>query len=277
MSGRLQDKVALVTGIGTQGEGVGNGQAIGLVFAREGARIFGCDINASAAQVSAENIRAEGAEIAVSTTDVTNSQQVEALIAQCRETYGRIDILINNVGYSASGGPVEMPEGIWDEQLNVNLKSVFLTCKHVLPVMQKQGYGAIVNISSVAGLRHLGRDNVGYMTAKAALLKFSEFVAVKYAAENIRCNTVVPGLIETPLAARIARIYGYGEGDDGVKKFFAARRKTVPMKRMGDPWDVAHAALYFASDEAKYTTGAQLVVDGGLTLKSTDYPEESQP
>ena len=175
--------------------------------------------------------------------------------------FGRIDILINNVGRSEPGGPVEMSEETWDEQMEVNLKTAYLCCKAVLPVMERQGGGAVVNVSSVAGLRYIGKPQVAYAAGKAALMQFTKTTAVIYADRGIRLNSVVPGLMDTPLVRRLADKYAGGDFDG----FSAHRAKQVPMGRMGDGWDVAHAALFLASDEARYITAEQLVVDGGLT------------
>jgi NAD(P)-dependent dehydrogenase (short-subunit alcohol dehydrogenase family) len=167
-------------------------------------------------------------------------------------------------GGSAPGNPVTMDEEVWDAQIALNLTSVFLTCKHAIPVMQAQGGGAIVNVSSLAGVRYIGRDNIAYTAAKAGLHKFTEQIAVRYAPEKIRANTVIAGLMHTPLVeARLLKQYGDGDRE----KMIAERNAMVPMGRMGDAWDVAHAALFLASDEAKYVTGAQLLVDGGITAK----------
>ena len=187
------------------------------------------------------------------------------MVESCRERFGRIDILHNNVGGSSPGGPVEMPQDKWQAQLDFNLTSVFLTCKHVLPVMEQQNSGAIVNVSSIAGMRFIGNHHIGYAASKAGLIQFTKAIAVKYAAQGIRANTVVPGLMHTPLVK--ARLGGqYGGGD--VEALIEKRNAQVPMGHMGDAWDVAHSALFLASDEAKYVTGAELVVDGGFVAKS---------
>jgi NAD(P)-dependent dehydrogenase (short-subunit alcohol dehydrogenase family) len=257
----LQGKVALVTGSGSIGTGWGNGKAIAVLFARQGAKVMGADIDAQAAEETDSLIEREGnCSIAVS-CDVTDGTAVKGLIRYCVDRFGRIDILVNNVGRSEPGGPVEFDENTWDAQLAVNLKSVFLTCKEVLPVMERQGGGAIVNISSVAGLRYIGKPQVAYSASKAAMMQFTKTTAVIYAKRGIRLNCVVPGLMFTPLVWRLAEKYAGGEFD----QFVAHRNQQVPMGSMGDAWDVAHAALFLASDEAKYITGTELIVDGGLT------------
>jgi NAD(P)-dependent dehydrogenase (short-subunit alcohol dehydrogenase family) len=257
----LQGKVALVTGSGSIGTGWGNGKAIAVLFARQGAKVMGADIDAQAAEETGSHIEREGNCLIAVSCDVTDGTAVKGLIRYCVDRFGRIDILVNNVGRSEPGGPVEFDENTWDAQLAVNLKSVFLTCKEVLPVMERQGGGAIVNISSVAGLRYIGKPQVAYSASKAAMMQFTKTTAVIYAKRGIRLNCVVPGLMFTPLVWRLAEKYAGGEFD----QFVAHRNQQVPMGSMGDAWDVAHAALFLASDEAKYITGTELIVDGGLT------------
>ena len=258
---RLDGKVALVTGCGTVGEGWGNGKAIAVLLARQGASVFGCDLNLEAAQQTRELIQAEGGACEVWTCDVTNAAEVKALVDACMARFGRIDILINNVGRSEPGDPVAMEEAVWDEQMDVNVKSAFLTCKHVLPIMERQGGGAVVNISSIAGLRYVGKPQVAYAAGKAALMQMTRTTAVIYAPKGIRLNSVVPGLVFTPLVKRLADKYAKGD----FEGFVAQRHNAVPMGRMGDAWDVAHAVLFLASDESKYITAQQIVVDGGIT------------
>jgi NAD(P)-dependent dehydrogenase (short-subunit alcohol dehydrogenase family) len=258
---RLDGKVALVTGCGTIGEGWGNGKAISVVLARQGARVYGCDLNLDAAQATRELILEEGGEAEVQTCDVTDSAQVKAMVDACLAKYGRIDILVNNVGRSEPGDPVTMDEAVWDEQMDVNLKTAFLGCKHVLPVMERQGGGSVINISSIAGLRYVGKPQVAYAASKAALMQMTQTTAVIYAARQIRLNSVVPGLMFTPLVERLAVKYAKGD----YEGFVAYRHNQVPMGKMGDAWDVAHAVLFLAADESRYITGQQLVVDGGIT------------
>ena len=222
------------------------------------------DIDGAAAEVTRGLIVDEGGACRTIVCDVTKSDSVAAMVGAALESFGRLDVLHNNVGGSAPGDPVSMAEEVWDTQIDMNLKSVFLTCKHTLPVMLDQGNGAIVNVSSLAGVRYFGRDNIAYSAAKAGLHKFTEQIAVKYAPYNIRANTVITGLMHTPLVE--ARLAGqYADGD--LETLLAERNAMIPMGHMGDAWDVAHAALFLASDEARYVTGAQILVDGGITAK----------
>ena len=265
MNGRVAGKVALVTGAGSVGPGWGNGKAAAVLYAREGARLFAVDSDPDAVAETARLIAEAGGDCATHVADVTVAAEVEAMTAACVQAYGRIDILHNNVGGSAPGGPVEMSEADWDRQMDANLRSVFLTCKHVLPVMERQGHGVVVNISSIAGLRYLQRAMIAYAASKAGLIQFTRNLALQYADKGIRANCVVPGLMNTPLVGhRIADQYGDGD----VKDMIAARDAMCPMGHMGDAWDVAYAALFLASDEAKYVTGTEIIVDGGLTAKS---------
>ncbi|MGZ5780325.1 MAG: SDR family NAD(P)-dependent oxidoreductase [Burkholderiaceae bacterium] len=266
MSKRLEGKVALVTGCGSVGPGWGNGKAIAALFAREGARIYGCDIKMEAAQETQNIVREEGGEIEVMRCDVASNEQVAALATACIARFGRIDILVNNVGIVEVGGPVEYPLEKWQRALDVNVTSMFLTCKHVIPYMLQQGGGNIVNIGSVAGIRYSGIPYISYYTTKAATLGFSRGVALQYAKDNIRSNVIMPGLMNTPFVVEpLKNIYGGGN----VGAMMDKRDNQCPTGHMGDAWDVAHAALYLASDDAKYMTAVELVVDGGLSAKFT--------
>ena len=265
MAGRLQDKVALITGAGSVAEGWGNGKATAVLFAREGAKILATDINLEAAKETRRLVEDEGGTCIAHATDVTNAGAVTEMIDVCMSAYGRIDILHNNVGGSVPGGPVEMAEEDWDANIDLNLKSVFLTCKSALPIMEAQGKGAIVNVASIAGMTYYGSDLIAYRASKAGLVQFTRGVAMQYIQRGIRANTVIPGLMYTPLVAhRIAGQYHGGDLDKTVER----RNAMCPMGHMGDAWDVAYAALYLASDEAKYVTATEILVDGGFTARS---------
>jgi NAD(P)-dependent dehydrogenase (short-subunit alcohol dehydrogenase family) len=264
MGERLKGRVALVVGAGSVGPGWGNGKAAAVLFAREGARVFCVDINPAAAEETVGIIRGEGGEATAQRADVSKAEEVAAAVARCVELYGRIDVLDNNVGIVEVGGPVEASEASWDRVMDVNLKSMFLTCKHVLPVMEAQGKGAIVNIGSVAGIRWLGVPYISYHASKGAVVSFTRAVALEYAARGIRANAILPGLMNTPMIVEPLKD-AYAGGD--VEKMLELRAAQCPMGRMGDAWDVARAALFLASDEAGYITGTELVVDGGITAK----------
>ena len=261
MPGRLEGKVAIVAGAGSSGPGWGNGKATAVLFAREGAAVFAVDVDEAAAAETGAIIASEGGTCAVHAADVADAGAVAGLVDACLERFERIDVLHNNVGVTALGGVVEESEESWDRVLRVNLKSVFLTCKHVIPQLERAGGGAIVNVGSVGGMRYLGLDYASYAASKAALAQLTQSIALQYAPRGIRANTIVPGLLDTPMvAAQLAAAY-----PGTIEEALAARARQSPMGRLGDAWDVAHAALYLASDEAKYVTGAELVVDGGLS------------
>ncbi len=260
----LQGKVAFVTGAGSVGPGWGNGKATAVLLARQGAQVFGTDIDAQAAEQTRAVIAGEGGVCVTQVCDMTVSDSVKAAVNACMARFGHIDILINNVGGSAPGDPVSMSEEIWDRQIDHNLKSAFLGCKHVLPVMEKQGSGAIVNVSSVAGFSHQvdGRVHIAYSATKSGLLGFTRATAIAYVKKGIRCNMVVLGTMHTPLVEeRLMKQLG----PEAAKDLVAKRHAAVPIGRMGDAWDSAHAVLFLVSDEARYITATQLVVDGGLT------------
>jgi NAD(P)-dependent dehydrogenase (short-subunit alcohol dehydrogenase family) len=186
------------------------------------------------------------------------------MVEAAQKEFGRIDILVNNVGGSAKGGPVEMTEEVWDTQIDFNLKSVFLTCKHVLPVMERQGGGAIVNTASTSGIRWTGSAQVAYAASKAGIIQFSRVVAVEYASRNIRVNTVVPGQMHTPMVE--VRLAGQRAGGD-VQALLESRLKRIPLGFAGDGRDTAGAALFLASDEARFVTGTEIIVDGGMSAR----------
>lgn len=264
MTKRLQDKVAIVFGAGCVGPGWGNGRATCVRFAEEGARIFALDRDVDAMQETIERVTAAGGEIATAQCDVTDSAAVKSAVDACVEHYGRVDVLVNNVGGSAKGGPVELSEDDWDSQVDVNLKSVFLTCKHVLPIMEAQCSGSIVNLSSSSGLRWTGSAQVAYAATKAGVIQLSKVVAVQYASKGIRVNAVAPGQMHTPLVE--VRLAGQRTGGD-VDALLAQRQARIPMGWMGDGRDTANAVLFLASDEARFITGTVVVVDGGMTAR----------
>jgi len=260
----LTGKVAFVAGAGSVGEGWGNGKATAVLMARQGAKVYGTDLNPAAHAETQAIIQGEGGTCAMRTVNMTIAAEVAAAVEDCLARFGRIDILVNNVGGSAPGDPVSMTEEVWDGQMDHNLKTAFLGCKYVLPVMVRQGGGAVVNISSVAGLSHQvgGRTNVAYAASKAGIIAFSRSTAIAYVTQGIRVNTVVPGTMHTPLVEhRLAKQLGAND----AAALIAKRHASVPMGRMGDAWDIANAVVFLASDEARYITATSLIVDGGLT------------
>ena len=260
-AGRMQDKVVIVAGAGVCGPGWGNGNAAAVLYAREGAKVLAVDKDAGAARHTRELIQEEGGTCLDFHADVTDGNAVQRMAQACVAEFGRIDVLHNNVGIVETGGPVEMSEEAWQRVIANNQTSVFLTCKHVLPQMVRQRAGAIINIGSVASLRWIGFPYLAYSASKAALLAMTQNVALQYASQGIRANCVLPGLMNTPLIREPLKA-AYG-GD--IDSMIAQRDRKSPTGRMGDAWDTAYAALFLASDEARYVNGAQIVVDGGLT------------
>jgi NAD(P)-dependent dehydrogenase (short-subunit alcohol dehydrogenase family) len=266
MVGRLAGKTALVIGAGSSGPGWGNGKATAVRFAQEGARVVCADLNERAAEETAAIIRGEGGEARALKADASKSDDVARAVAACLDAYGRLDILDNNVGIVVVGGVVELSEEDWERAFAVNLRSCFLAMKHAIPVMERQGGGSIVNISSISSLRYLGVPYASYYATKAAMNHLTRTTAVQYAPKNSRVNAILPGLMKTPMVEKSAGLaQAYAGGD--IEAMWRARDAQVPMGHMGDAWDVANAALFLASDEARYVTGIELVVDGGITLK----------
>lgn len=261
---RFENKVAIVTGAGCVGHGWGNGRAMAVRLAEEGARVFAVDRDPARLEETLDLAGPAAAAIKTWPCDVTSGASVATMAAACVAAFGRIDVLINNVGGSAPGGPVEMSEEVWDGQVDFNLKSVFLTCKHVLPAMLAQGSGAIVNVASTSGLRWTGAAQVAYAATKAGVIQLSRVVAVQHAAQGVRVNTVVPGQLHTPMVE--SRLAMQRSGGD-VEALLAQRQKRIPLGFMGDGRDTASAALFLASDEARFITGTELIVDGGMTAR----------
>lgn len=261
--GTLTDRVALVLGAGSVGEGWGNGKAAAVCYARQGAFVVAVDLNDGAAAETRDIILAEGGRAESCQADVTCSDQIRDLVADLVDRHGRLDILHNNVGMARMGSVTELSETQWDQAMDVNLKSAFLACKHVLPVMQKQRRGVITNISSLAAIRYTGYPYPAYYAAKGGLNQLTVGLALEYAASGIRVNAIMPGYIDTPL------IYKDISGQYASKEeMVAARNARCPMGRMGTAWDIAHAAAFLASDDAQYITGVCLPVDGGVHMST---------
>ena len=262
---RLANKVALLFGAGQVDcdfDIWGNGRATAVAYAREGARVVAVDIDLAKAEETRSYLVKEGNDCDVMQANVTNLSDVETVVQQVMKSHGRIDILHNNVAINEKGGPVEASEESWDRVMDTNVKSMFLTCKCVLPIMQQQGSGAIINIGSIAGVRGTGQSYISYATSKAAVGHFTRAIALQYAEYGIRANVIHPGLMDTPRIYQIITEH-YSSVDEMRKQ----RAQNVPMKRMGDAWDVAHTAVFLASDEAKYITAQELLVDGGLSAR----------
>lgn len=264
MPGRLQDKVAIVTGAGSVGPGWGNGRASAIRFAQEGAKVFAVDIKPDRFAETLERAKEAGVEITTHQVDMTDTKSVAAMVQACLDKFGRVDVLMNNVGGSAPGGAVQLSEEAWEKQLALNLTSAFLGCKHVLPAMEKQKGGSIINVSSTSGIRHTGAFQIGYSATKAGVLGLSRSVAVQFAPKGIRCNTIIPGQLHTPMVeARLARERAGGD----VSGLLKQRLDRIPAGFAGDGRDTANAALFLASDEARFVTGCELVMDGGMSAR----------
>jgi NAD(P)-dependent dehydrogenase (short-subunit alcohol dehydrogenase family) len=267
MGDRLKGKVVIVTGAGcvpspADRDPLGNGKAAAILYAAEGARVVAVDIQLEAAEETKKKIEAEGGVCSVFEADVSQARDCRTMAAHCLKVYGRIDILHNNVGIMPPkpGGILELDEENWDLVMNVNLRSVFHTSRAVIPQMLKQGGGCILNISSIAAVRHGNPQTFIYTVSKAALNALTRSMAIELADKGIRVNSIMPGMIDSPtIYHSLPRFYG---GD--IDKMRKDRDEKVPMKRMGVPWDIARAALFLVSDEASYITGQILGVDGGL-------------
>lgn len=254
MAGRLKGKVAVVTGAAPRGEGVGNGMATALLFAREGAKVVLVNRSAERADKLARQIADEGGEAAVFAGDVAKPDDAEAMAAFAVKRYGRVDILHNNVGIGGAGTPETVPLETWNKVLEANLTTTMLCTRYCLPVMKTGGGGSIIMVSSIAGaLGLMGSPGaVAYATAKAGLHGFTLSVAADHAAENIRANCIIVGSVHTPMVAHL--------GTEARER----RRTMVPMQTEGTAWDIAHGAVYLASDESRWVTGVLLPIDGGL-------------
>lgn len=265
MDGQLAGKIAVVLGAGqTPGETIGNGRATAVLFAQAGATVICVDLHAERAKDTVTQIVAEGGVAEAFAVDVTDEQQLIDLFAAVTQAHGRIDILHNNVGVSIAAGdaPVaDITEDVFSAMTRINLTSMVLACKHVLPIMRKQGSGSIIHIASNVVL--IDYPNIAYQTTKAGVVSLTTNVAFANAEYGIRANVILPGLMDTPIAieARAA----LGTPRDEVR---AQRDARVPLNgRMGTGWDVGHAAVFLASDNAGFITGVSLPVDGGQSLR----------
>ena len=254
--GRLAGKVAIVTGAGSVAEGIGNGRATAILFAREGAKVLLVGRTRERTLPTLEAIEEEGGEAAMFLADVTRGEDCAAMVADAVERWGRLDILHNNAGMSGPGTVVEVDEAFWDEVIRANLTSTMLACKHAIPVMAEGGGGAINVTSSLSAIRpvHL----TPYSTAKGALITLTAGLAVDHAAQGIRANCIIVGPMYTP------SVWSRGMSDELRDR----RRRASPLGREGTGWDTAYCAVYLASDEARYVTGVAIPVDGGVHVSS---------
>ena len=263
---RLDGKVAIIVGAGqSPGQGIGNGRATVIRFAQEGAKILAVDRDMTSAQETAALATQEGASCVAFEADVTDESTLAAAIDFAQRRWGRIDVLHNNVGVSVSGGDaplLELSEEIFDRINAINLRGTMMACKHVLPAMRAQRSGVIINISSIAAWADF--PLVVYKASKAAMIAFTQQLALQNAAYGVRANVILPGLMDTPMAVD-TRARATGQERATIA---AERDKRVPLRgKMGTAWDVANAALFLASEEANFITGAALPVDGGALIR----------
>jgi NAD(P)-dependent dehydrogenase (short-subunit alcohol dehydrogenase family) len=250
---RLEGKVAIVTGAGARGKVMGNGKAAAILFAREGARVVAMDVSEERLADTIAAIREEDGDAIPFVGDVTKSADCQAMVKAAVSKYGKLDFLHNNVGINGPGSVVDVSEDDWDKVMDVNLKSMVLTSKHAIPEMIKNGSGAIVNISSISAIRPRGMTS--YTVSKAGVVALTKAMALDYASQKIRVNCLLPGPAYTSMVA--------GGMSEEMREL---RRQASPLGVEGTSWDIAHAALFLASDEARWITGAEIVVDGGVSL-----------
>jgi NAD(P)-dependent dehydrogenase (short-subunit alcohol dehydrogenase family) len=265
---RLAGKVALVVGGGSIGPGWGNGKAAAVLYALEGAEVLVVDQRQEAADETVGIIHAAGGCASSVAADATDEEAVAGFVKSCIDSYGRIDVLHNNVGGQGTGRSLKtITVADWNATLARNLTSVMLSCRAVVPIMEAQGGGSIINISSISSLRHLNVPTAVYAAAKGGLNEFSKNIALQHAPKGVRVNCVLPGYIDTPFIRRkIGGRPNYEiKGFKSAEEYGLARNEIIPMRRMGTAWDVAYACLFLASEESSYITAATIVVDGGVT------------
>lgn len=263
MANRFGEKVVIVTGAGSVGDGIGNGKAAALLYAREGAKVVLVDCNLSSAEETASLIEKEGGTCFPHEADVGRGEACRGIVEACVNRYGHLDILHNNVGIEIPGGLSETSEEDWGRVMDVNLKSMFLLSKFAVPELIRHGGGAIVNISSINAIRTLPALSLSYAVSKAGVIALTREIAVEYADRGIRANAVLPGMMNTPfVTAALTDAWG-GDAMDMMRQ----RDAMCPTGRQGESWDVAHVSAFLASDEAKYVNGAAVVVDGAQTAR----------
>lgn len=265
---RMAGKSVIVMGGGSILPGWGNGKAAAVLYAVEGADVLVVDAREDAAQETVAIIEKAGGKASAAVADATLEKDVARVIERCQQRHGRIDVLHNNVGGSGTGRSLDdITLDDWNATMARNLTSAMLSCRAVVPIMVAQGGGAIVNVSSISSIRHLGVPTAVYSAGKAGLNGLTQNIALEYASRGVRANCVLPGYIDTPFIRRnIGGVPAYErKGFRTAAEYAKARDDSIPMRRMGTGWDVAYAALFLASDEASYITGTTLVVDGGVT------------
>jgi len=263
MTGRLAGKVIVVTGAGSIAPGWGIGKACAASFAREGASVVCADVNREAAEETASIVTGEGGVAIAATVDVGDPESVTALERAAMAAFGRVDVVHSNVGIGKVGGPLEVDLADWDRIHRTNVTALLLAAKAFLPGMRERRSGVFLTTSSVAALRYVGFPHLAYSVTKAAAVHFTRLIAAQYAPEGIRAVTILPGLMDTP---RIRQTVARAFPDMAFEDLRKQRDAQVPMGFMGDSWDIARAAVFLASDEARYITGTELVVDGGLSM-----------
>jgi len=252
--GRLDGKVSIVTGAGSSGPGVGTGKATAILFAREGAKVVLVDMNETAAQETLNEITSEGGVASVYKCDVTSASDCEAMSDYAISGFGRVDILFNNVGISGPGSTIDVEEDVWDRVLDINLKSMMLTSKYVVPKMIETGGGSIINISSIVGLRSGGGSpSIPYAASKGGVIALTKSMAVQLGRDNVRVNCIAPGHIYTPMV-----------GGKMSPEMRVKRRTAGPLGTEGNAWDIAWANVFLASDESRWISGITMPIDAGL-------------
>lgn len=261
---RLAGKVAIVTGAGCVGPGWGNGRAIAVRFAQEGAKVIAVDRDLASMQDTLAMAEQIGVQIWPMVCDVTSETEIEALFAEIKAAHGRLDVLINNVGGPAPGGAAQLEPSAWEQQIELNLTTVFRMTRHAVAAMKCDGGGVIINIASTSAIRWTGAAQIGYAAAKGGVVQFGRVAAVELASRRIRVNNILPGQLHTPL---VDAVLAGSQANGDIDALIARRKRRIPLPFEADGRDTANAAVFLASDEARFITGADLVVDGGMSAR----------